>query len=184
MGYYSTVAIKVEDEAFKKYFKNNKTMLPWAEHYILNKNYIDFPIHYLIWDWAKWYTEFEEIAEIENIVDILIEKNEEGCQISYCKIGEEDCDIEHRCSDDFYDYYVSMSRGFEIEEGFELIESTTLNDYRRKYLNFSDAIYSIKKEITDNIGILLNDKINATPEQYDKAYNTLEKLYKITKDYN
>jgi hypothetical protein len=77
-----------------------------------------------------------------------------------------------------------MSRNFEIEKGFELIESTTLNDYRRKYLNFSDAIYSIKKEIIDNIGVLLNDKTNATPEQYDKAYNTLEKLYKITKDYD
>lgn len=184
MGYYSTAAIKVEDLAFKEYFENNKKMLPWVEHYILDEPYTNFPIHYLIYDWAKWYTEFEEIAEIENIVDLLIEKDEEGYQISYCRIGEEESDIEHRCSDNFYDHYINMSRNFEIEEGFELIESTTLNDYRRKYLNFSDAIYSIRKEITDNIGVLLNDKTNAIPEQYDKAYNVLEKLYKITKDYN
>lgn len=183
MGYYSTAAIKVEDKAFKEYFENNKTMLVWREHYILEDR-VDIPIHYLIWDWVKWYDEFEEIAEIENTVDLLIDKDEKGYQISYCRIGEEEGDVEHRCSSNFYDEYIHVSREFDIEEDFKLISSEPLYSYRRKYLKFSDAIYSIRKEITDNIGVLLNDKINATPEQYDNAYKVLEKLYKITKDYD
>ena len=75
MGYTSDVGIMCQPKAYEMFKKEFDLIGP---HKILKRG--DY--HLLIWEWVKWYTEFEDVAKIEEIMDELeVEDRTNNCEV-------------------------------------------------------------------------------------------------------
>lgn len=93
MGYYSDVAIQCEKNAFEKL----KPLLDKLEPtYILRDSRYD--VYQIRWEFIKWYWSFDEVNEIESMLDYFDEEydNEEKLGYSFMRLGESDDDFETR----------------------------------------------------------------------------------------
>lgn len=88
MGYTSDVGIMCQPKAYEMFKKEFDLIGP---HKILKRG--DY--HLLIWEWVKWYIEFEDVAKIEEIMSKLGEhEDEDGYGYKFLRIGEDDTDVE------------------------------------------------------------------------------------------
>lgn len=111
MGYTSDVGIMCQPKAYEMFKKEFDLIGP---HKILKRG--DY--HLLIWEWVKWYIEFEDVAKIEEIMSKLGEhEDEDGYGYKILRIGEDDTDVEditNNCEVELW-----MRREIEIPKGFE-----------------------------------------------------------------
>ena len=121
MGYRSVVGIKCEEKAFEK-FKSAYEEQSFTPDKIYHNNENDEFI--LVWDWVKWYDDFEEVQAIENVMDELDEydidkSTSDGMGYKMIRLGESDEDVEERDnSSDLEFYYIRQldTDGFALEK--------------------------------------------------------------------
>lgn len=105
------VGIMCQPKAYEMFKKEFDLIGP---HKILKRG--DY--HLLIWEWVKWYTEFEDVAKIEEIMNELGEhEDEDGYGYKFLRIGEDDTDVEditNNCEVELW-----MRREIDIPKGFE-----------------------------------------------------------------
>lgn len=96
MGYYSEVAIKCEEEAYKR-FKGAFTEYFQPDEILKSGN-----LYVIHWNYVKWYEDFDEIEEIRKAMDELDDEGvdtRDGLGYSFMRIGEDLTDIETRLND-------------------------------------------------------------------------------------
>lgn len=111
MGYYSTVAIRCQKNAyemFKEAYEKNEfapdkvLTAPDDDGQYLSEQYL------IMWDWVKWYSSYEAIADIENVMDRLdkkVDAYDDAYGYRFVIVGEDTGDIEYRdncCEIDLY----------------------------------------------------------------------------------
>lgn len=111
MGYRSDVGIMCQPKAYEMFKKEFDTISP---HKILQRD--DY--HLLIWEWIKWYPDYEDIAKVEEIMDELGDhEDENGYGYKFLRLGENDTDVEVRTNN--FNVELWMIREIEIPKGFE-----------------------------------------------------------------
>lgn len=111
MGYTSDVGIMCQPKAYEMFKKEFDLIGP---HKILKRG--DY--HLLIWEWVKWYIEFEDVAKIEEIMNELEEHyDEDGYGYKFLRLGEDDTDVEARTNNCEVELW--MRREIDIPKGFE-----------------------------------------------------------------
>ena len=124
MGYRSEVAIKCEEKAFEMFRETYKRV-----ELVPDKVYKDGEYFILYWDWIKWYESYDDIMEIEGVMDALDaigvqneinNTKETGYGYRFMRLGEDDIDIETREND--WSIELLMIRKIDIPEDAEEIE--------------------------------------------------------------
>lgn len=108
MGFRSQVQIGCGEKAFNEYFKPL-----FLEH----KEDRDFAkpdsivrcgsLYVIKYDWVKWYEFYSDVQAIENIVEELIDKDEEGYEVKRLIVNEDNTveeDASGRWLDTYCDY--------------------------------------------------------------------------------
>ena len=111
MGYRSDVGIMCQPKTYEM-FKKEFTVI--CSHKVLQRG--DY--HLLIWEWVKWYSDFDDVAKVEEIMNELGEhEDEDGYGYKFLRIGEEDTDVEditNNCEVELW-----MCREIDVPKGFE-----------------------------------------------------------------
>ena len=111
MGYTSDVGIMCHPKAYEMFKKEFDLIGP---HKVLQRG----DDHLLIWEWVKWYSEFEDVAKIEEIMNELEEHyDEDGYGYKFLRLGEDDTDVEARTNNCEVELW--MRREIDISKGFE-----------------------------------------------------------------
>lgn len=112
MGYYSEVAIKCEEKAFKLFEEvfSKKELYVEPDH--IYKDGDDYIIH---WDWIKWYDGFEGVDAITDVMETLNDNTTDGYGYRFMRLGEDDNDTETMEND--YDIDLWMIRKIDIPDG-------------------------------------------------------------------
>ena len=111
MGYRSDVGIMCQPKAYEMFKKEFNVIGP---HKVLQRD--DY--HLLIWEWVKWYSDFDDVAKVEEIMNELGEhEDEDGYGYKFLRIGEEDTDVEDRTNNCEVELW--MCREIDIPKGFD-----------------------------------------------------------------
>lgn len=114
MGYRSDVGIMCQPKAYEMFKKEFNVICP---HKVLQCG--DY--HLLIWEWVKWYDEFDDVAKANEIMAELNDRDhEDGYGYKFLRIGEEDTDVESRTNN--YEVELWMRREIDIPRDFEEID--------------------------------------------------------------
>lgn len=116
MGYRSEVAIKCEEKAFEMLRETYRRVDLEPD-----KVFKDGDCFILYWDWVKWYSIYEDVAAIEDILDKLDElEDTTNYGYRFMRLGENDDDVETRENNWNIDLW--MIRKIDIPDGLEEIE--------------------------------------------------------------
>lgn len=115
MGYRSDVGIMCQPKAYEMFKKEFDLIRP---HKVLQRG--DY--HLLIWEWVKWYNDFEDVAKVEEIMNELYDyhEDEDGYGYKFLRLGEEDTDIDDATNN--YAVELWMRREIDIPKGFEEVD--------------------------------------------------------------
>ena len=115
MGYRSDVGIMCQPKAYEMFKKEFNVISP---HKVLQRD--DY--HLIIWEWVKWYDEFDDVAKVNEIMAELNDRDhEDGYGYKFLRIGEEDTDVESRTNN--YEVELWMRREIDIPRDFEEISA-------------------------------------------------------------
>nr|DAZ46856.1 MAG TPA: hypothetical protein [Caudoviricetes sp.] len=114
MGYRSDVGIMCQPKAYEMFKKEFDVICP---HKVLQRD--DY--HLLIWEWVKWYSDFDDVAKVEEIMGELEDhEDEDGYGYKFLRLGEEDTDVEDRTNNCEVELW--MRREIDIPKGFEEVD--------------------------------------------------------------
>lgn len=114
MGYRSDVGIMCQPKAYEMFKKEFDLIGP---HKVLQRD--DY--HLLLWEWVKWYSDFDDVAKVEEIMNELGEHEEEdGYGYKFLRFGEEETDVEERTNN--CDVELWLIREIDIPKGFEEVD--------------------------------------------------------------
>jgi len=110
MGYRSEVTIAIKKEVYQKHSIAFKDALEFSDCITQTEKAI-----YFVWESAKWYSDYPEIAAVESVLSDL-----DDSDYGYVRVGEEMTDLETR--GDFYEYGLDVSRAIVIDEVTEEVD--------------------------------------------------------------
>lgn len=111
MGYRSDVGIMCQPKAYEMFKKEFDLIGP---HKVLQRD--DY--HLLLWEWVKWYSDFDDVAKVEEIMAQLEEHyDEDGYGYKFLRLGEDDTDVEFRTNN--FEVELWMIREIDIPKGFD-----------------------------------------------------------------
>ena len=129
MGYRSQVFIGMTKEAYKKHETVLREHLKDCDEFSQTEE-----AYYFKYEYSKWYPSYGDVAAIEGVLDQL-EDNEFG----FCRVGEEDGDIEKRGEP--WEFEMDVAYSFDTPSGEQVI-----SDKERDLFFSSNAIKFIKEE--------------------------------------